>query len=160
MTVPVEPRSEHPLRILHLEDDPHDVELVRDTLEADGVGLEARNVCTRGEFTAALEGGDVELILSDFALPTFDGLSALEIARRLAPDVPFIFVSGRLGEEAAIDAVRQGATDYVLKQRLSRLVPAVRRAVSEMEQARRRREVEEALRRTEEQLRHTQKMGR
>ena len=158
MTVPVEPRNEHPLQILHLEDDPRDVELVRDTLEAEGVKFEARTVCTRGEFTAALEGGGVEVILSDFALPSFDGLSALEIACRLAPDLPFIFVSGTLGEEAAIDAVRQGATDYVLKQRLSRLAPAVRRAVSEMQQARRRREVEEALRRTEEQLRHTQKM--
>src|SRR5919198_4216903 len=133
MTVPVDPRSERTLRILHLEDDPRDVELVRDPLAADGREFDVRTVCTRGDFTAALEGGGVEVILSDFALPSFDGLSALEIARRLAPDLPFIFVSGTLGEEAAIDAVRLGATDYVLKHRLSRLAPAVRRAVSELQ---------------------------
>ncbi len=133
------------LRILHLEDDPNDVELVRAALEADGVDSDVRVVSDRGAFTAALEQDGIDLILSDYALPSFDGLSALKIVRERAPDLPFIIVSGTLGEEAAIDSLRSGATDYVLKHRLARLGPAVRRAVSEAEEPRKRRQVEAAL---------------
>ena len=89
---------------------------------------------SRDDFVAALERGGVDLILSDFSLPAFDGLSALEIARARCPDIPFILVSGTLGEERAIDSLKSGATDYVLKQRLARLVPAVHRAMLEVKE--------------------------
>jgi DNA-binding NtrC family response regulator len=124
----------HPLRILHLEDDPNDVTLVQSTLEAGGIPCTIICVQTRDDFVAALKPGGIDLILSDFSLPAFDGLSALKIAHARCPDVPFILVSGILGEERAIDALKSGATDYVLKQRLSRLVPAVRRAMQEVEE--------------------------
>ena len=123
-----------PLRILHLEDDPNDVTLVQSTLEAEGIPCIINCVQTRDDFVKALKPGGIDLILSDFSLPAFDGLSALKFAHARCPDVPFILVSGILGEERAIDALKGGATDYVLKQRLSRLVPAVRRALQEVEE--------------------------
>ena len=83
---------------------------------------------------AALEQGGIDLILSDFTLPAFDGLSALKIAHAGRPDLPVILVSGTLGEERAIDSLKSGATDYVLKERLTRLAPAVRRAMLEVEE--------------------------
>ncbi len=121
-----------PLRILHLEDDPYDVELVRHTLEAAGIASVTTCVHNRADFVAALENGGVDLILSDFSLPAFDGLSAVAIAQAGWPDLPVILVSGSLGEELAIDSLKNGATDYVLKQRLSRLGPAVQRAMLEV----------------------------
>ena len=121
-----------PLRILHLEDDPNDAALVRSTLDAAGIPCETTRVQDRDEFVAALEHGGIDLILSDFSLPAFDGLSATEIVRARWPEVPVILVSGSLGEELAIDSLKSGATDYVLKGRLSRLVPAVRRAMLEV----------------------------
>ncbi len=133
------------IRILHLEDDPDDVLLIRRTLEGDGIDAEVVVVQTKADFESRLSAGSIDLILSDFALPTFDGLSALELARERAPDVPFILVSGTLGEEAASESVRRGATDYVLKDRLSRLPSAVRRARVEAEERGRTRHAEEAL---------------
>jgi len=137
------------LLILHLEDDPIDAELVLATLSGEGMECETVVVATREEFSAALERGGFDLILADFALPTFDGMSALSITRERHPDLPFIFVSGRLGEEAAIESLRNGATDYVLKNRLSRLAPAVLRALSEAEERVEHRKAEEALRESE-----------
>ncbi len=134
-----------PLRILHLEDDPNDVELVGATLEADGLDCDRKVTSTREEFVSVLEQGNPDLVLSDFSLPGFDGLSALEIARRRSRDLPFIIVSGTLGEEAAIESLRSGATDYVLKHRLTRLGPAVRRALNEAEERRKRGQFEETL---------------
>ncbi|HXU12609.1 MAG TPA: response regulator, partial [Candidatus Binatia bacterium] len=134
-----------PLRILHLEDEPNDVELIRETLERDGLICEVDVATGREEFLAALERGDPELILSDFSLPGFDGPSALRIVRERTPELPFILVSGTLGEEAAIESLRSGATDYVLKHRLTRLGPAVRRAIEEAAERRRRRQVEDTL---------------
>jgi len=136
---------ERTLRILHLEDDPNDMELVRSTLKKGGIGCDVEVVSDRPSFVAAFERGNADLILSDFSLPSFDGLSALKIVRARAADLPFIIVSGTLGEEAAIDSLHSGATDYVLKHRLARLGPAVRRAMSEADGRRARREVEEAL---------------
>ncbi|HXL15553.1 MAG TPA: response regulator, partial [Methylomirabilota bacterium] len=118
--------------ILHLEDDPADRELIRETLGGEGISLDLVQVDTREEFLAALEREDVAIVLSDFALPTFDGVSALQLVQERKPNLPFIFVSGTLGEEAAIESLRRGATDYVLKQRLSRLGPAVRRALEDV----------------------------
>jgi PAS domain S-box-containing protein len=110
-------------------------------------------VQTRTDFVAALEKGCFELILSDYTLSSFNGLSALEIAQEICPQVPFILVSSALGEERAIEALKEGATDYVLKHRLERLVPAVRRAVHEAEERSERRHVEKALRESEERFR-------
>jgi signal transduction histidine kinase len=122
------------LDILHLEDDPNDAALVQSILETGGIACAIRCVQTRDDFVAALEDGGVGLILSDFSVPAFDGFAALEIAHARCPDVPFILVSGTLGEELAIDSLKRGATDYVLKQRLSRLVPAVHRAMQEVKE--------------------------
>jgi len=121
-----------PLHILHLESDPNDAALVQSTLEAEGIACATTRVQNRDDFVAALERGNVDLILSDFSLPAFDGLSAVEIVRAKWPDLPVILVSGTLGEERAIDSLKSGATDYVLKERLARLAPAVRRAMHEV----------------------------
>ena len=104
-----------PLRILLLEDDPTDAELVQELLEADHVVCEVTRVQTRAEFLAALEKPEIDLILADYTLPSFDGLSALKLALNARPDLPFIFVSGTLGEEVAVEALKIGATDYVVK---------------------------------------------
>lgn len=131
-----------PLHILHLEDDPNDGALAQATLEAGGIVCAFTRVETRAAFLAALEGGGIDLILSDFSMPAFDGLSALDAAHAQYPDVPFILFSGTLGEELAIDSLKRGATDYVLKHRLARLVPAVRRAMQEVKERVRRRQAE------------------
>jgi signal transduction histidine kinase len=122
-----------PLHILHLEDDPNDAALVQSTLEAEGIACAITCVHKHADFAAALERGGIDLILSDYTLPSFDGMSALKIAQVKRPAIPLIFVSGTLGEERAIDSLKNGATDYVLKDRLARLVPAVQRAMQEVE---------------------------
>jgi len=125
---------ESQLHILHLEDDPTDAALVQSTLKAGGITCATTRVQNRADFVAALERDGIDLILSDFSLPAFDGFSSLKIARARCPDIPFILVSGTLGEELAIDSLKRGATDYVLKERLSRLVPAVHRAMQEVKE--------------------------
>jgi PAS domain S-box-containing protein len=141
-----------PLRILLLEDDAHDAELVHELLKADHFVCEVTRVQTRAEFLAGLEDSGIELILADYKLPSFDGLSALKLALSARPDLPFIFVSGTLGEEAAIEALKVGATDYVLKTRLSRLGPSVRRALREARERAEREKAEEVARRSEKEL--------
>jgi signal transduction histidine kinase len=131
-----------PLHILHLEDDPNDAALIQSTLEAEGITCATTCVQNRADFVAALEHGGIDLILSDFSLPAFDGFSAAELVCPKWPDIPLILVSGTLGEEQAIDSLKGGATDYVLKQHLSRLVPAVRRAMQEVEEQAERRRLE------------------
>jgi two-component system cell cycle sensor histidine kinase/response regulator CckA len=131
-----------PLRILHLEDDAADAAFVESTLEADGIHCAMTRVQNRQAFMQALEDGGFDLVLSDFSLPSFDGLSAAEMVRNKCPEIPVILVSGMLGEELAIDALKSGATDYVLKDRLARLVPAVRRAMHEVEERTERRRLE------------------
>ncbi len=123
-----------PLRVLHLEDDPNDVELAQAALAEEGIACDVVRVETRADFLAALEQGGFDLILADYSLPTYDGIAALAAARGVQPDVPFIIISGTLGEELAIDTLKKGATDYVLKHRLPRLAPAVRRAIREVEE--------------------------
>ena len=147
-----------PLRILHLEDDVADAELVRDTLEMDGIACEVTRVETEAGFLAALRQGRFDLIMADYALPSFDGLSALRITRQQR-DLPFLFVSGAMGEEVAIEALKIGATDYVLKSRLSRLVPSVHRALREARERAERRRAEEALRRSEAYLAIAQRLS-
>lgn len=133
------------LRILHLEDDPMDAELVMMALSAEGLKCEVQVVSRREEFGSALDRGGIDLVLADFALPAFDGMSALAIVREKYPDLPFVFVSGKLGEEAAIESLKSGATDYVLKSRLSRLGPAVQRALNEATERSKQRRTEKEL---------------
>lgn len=133
------------LNILHLEDDPHDIELTRSILAKELDGCELVPVETRADFVAALENMELDLILADYSLPSFDGLTALALARVHRPEIPFILVSGQLGEELAIESLKAGATDYVLKRRLSRLVPAVRRALAEAKELMQRKRAEVGL---------------
>ena len=123
-----------PLRILYLEDDPREAELVQETLASDGIMCHVTRVESEADFLASLEQGGFDLILADYTLPSFDGLSALKIAQQDWPHVPLIFVSGTLGEEVVIEALKIGATDYVFKTRLSRIVPSVQRALREAEE--------------------------
>ena len=122
-----------PLRILNLEDNRNDAELNHAMLESAGIACEIVVVETQEAYLAALDQDGWDLILADYALPAFDGLAALDLARKRRPETPFIFVSGALGEEIAIESLKRGATDYVLKTRLSRLAPAVHRALQERE---------------------------
>lgn len=131
-----------PLRFLLLEDNPLDAEVIQATLTKGGIEHTLLHVETRADFIAALERAPFDLILADYVLPGFDGLAALEIARTLAPETPFLFVSGSLGEELATESLKQGATDYVLKQQLGRLVPCVQRALREAQEHRALKQVE------------------
>jgi len=146
------------LRLLHLEDDPVDAELITATLMEGNIPCQSQLVDTRQAFVAALKEGRMDLILADYSIPGFDGMTALILARQHCPDVPFLFVSATIGEELAIDAMHQGATDYVLKQRLGRLVPSVQRALRELDDRAERKRAEEALRQSEKQFRQSQKM--
>ena len=130
------------IRILILEDQAIDAELVEEELREAGIDFSSLRVDTRDAFQRALTEFGPHLILADYQLPSFDGLEALDMVRTQSPEVPFIFVSGVLGEEVAIEMLHAGATDYVLKQRLSRLGPAVRRALSEVEERAWRRKAE------------------
>ena len=145
-----------PLRILSIEDDPKDMELIRDLLATEGVDCEVKRIDTEAALAASLEEGGIDLILADYSLPSFDGISALKLAMKVCPDVPFIFVSGTLGEEVAIEALKIGATDYILKTSLSRLVPSVWRALREATQKAERKRAEEALRKSETYLAEAQ----
>ncbi len=133
------------ITILHLEDDAKDGELVRALLESAEIESSIARVQSGDQFLEALQKNKFDLILADYRLPGYDGMSALKVVQERYPDVPFIFVSGVIGEDAAIEALKQGATDYVLKQKLSRLVPAVNRALHEAENQRKRKKAEEAL---------------
>jgi signal transduction histidine kinase/CheY-like chemotaxis protein len=147
------------LRLLLLEDDAHDAKFVRDLLEAGDFVCDVVHAQTRAEFLAALDDPGIDLILADYSLPSFDGLSALKLALSARPDLPFIFVSGTLGEEVATEALKIGATDYVLKTRLPRLVPAVQRALREARERIERKKAEEALRLSEMYLAEAQRLS-
>ncbi|MDF7807929.1 PAS domain S-box protein [Pontiellaceae bacterium B12219] len=141
------------LRLLVLEDQPNDAELEIAELEQAGFDCDWKRVETREGFLAELESPDFDLIISDFALPSFDGLTALSLVRESNVDIPFILVSGTLGEEIAIDSLKAGATDYVMKTRLSRLGPVVKRALHEHSEHRERERAEERLRESEKKYR-------
>src|ERR1700738_5021028 len=148
-----------PLRVLLLEDSSQDAELIQELLEADHFVCDVTRVQTRAEFVAALENAGINLILADYKLPSFDGLSALKLALDARADLPFIFVSGSLGEEVAIEAVKIGATDYVVKSRLSRLGPSVQRALRDARERAERRKAEKAFRRSEMYLAEAQRLS-
>lgn len=145
--------NKNKIRILHLEDNPVDAELVSMTLASDGLQCDIVHVDNKDEFIAKLSSGDYDVILSDYSLPQFDGLTALWIVRELNPEIPFILLSGMLGEEVATDSIKAGATDYVLKQRITRLAPSVKRALRETDERLQRRRAEEALIESEEKYR-------
>jgi diguanylate cyclase (GGDEF)-like protein/PAS domain S-box-containing protein len=144
--------AEAHLKILLLEDAQTDAELAIRELKRAGIEVTSRRVEDAEHFEHELSTFAPDVILSDFSLPQFDGLTALGLARRLCPHTPFIFVSATIGEETAIDSLRQGATDYVLKTNLGRLGTAVRRAVQEAADRRARAEAEEALRKSNERF--------
>ena len=135
-----------PISILLLEDRKTDAELVTRALQAADLEFVAVRVATESEFLAKLRHETPQLILADYALPAYDGLSALAVAQKECPHVPFIFVSGSLGEERAIETLHRGATDYVLKDHLARLGPAVRRALTERREMQMREKAEQAER--------------
>jgi diguanylate cyclase (GGDEF)-like protein/PAS domain S-box-containing protein len=136
-----------PVRVLLLEDNDHDAELLARVLgrAEPPMNLEIHRAKSRAEFVAKLSSVRPALIISDYTIPGFDGLSALGISQESASDVPFIFVSGTIGEERAIDALKRGASDYVLKDNARRLVPAVQRALQEAVVMRAKRQAEQAL---------------
>ncbi len=138
------------LRLLHLEDDAADAEYFAHLLRAGGLACEITSVATQPEFEQALRSAPADLILCDNSLPGYSGEEALVLAHRLRPEVPFIFLSGSIGEEAAIETLKNGATDYVLKSRTSRLIPAVTRALRERRDREERLRAEAALRHSEE----------
>jgi signal transduction histidine kinase len=141
------------IQILMVEDDAADAELTKFALRKGGLHFSMERVESRQDYEQALEEGAPALILSDYSLPGFNGHDALEIAREKCPETPFIFVTGTMGEEVAIETLKSGATDYVLKTRLSRLMPAVNRALREAEERAQHRRAEEQLRESHEQLR-------
>jgi sigma-B regulation protein RsbU (phosphoserine phosphatase) len=141
------------LRILILEDVPSDAELIERELRKGGIVFVSSRVETKGDFVKAIEEFAPDLILSDYSLPSFDGLSALKIAQEKSPNIPFIFVTGVMGEDMAVELLKSGATDYVLKDRLSRLSPSVRRALKEVEERVEKERKEKALRESEERYR-------
>ncbi len=140
------------LNILHLEDSVKDAELIRSMLEDDGFECRITRVETREDFVCELERGTFDLIVADYNLPSFDGISALRIAREKVPDYPFILISGTVGEDKAVEALKLGATDYLLKQNLLRLGAAVRNALQHAEETRMRKQAEEALSMSEERF--------
>ena len=147
-----------PLRFIHLESNPADTALIATTLRDAGILCQLKQAQTREEFLAALRQEGFSLILADTAVPGFDGATALSLARTLHPDVPFLFVSDTQGEEFAIDMMQHGATDYISKQRLGRLVPSIKRTLRELDERLERRRAEDALRVSEKQFRQAQKM--
>ncbi len=146
------------LKVLYIEDSQPDVELVESLLAEHGIECDMTVVEVESELKHALEGCKYDLILSDHSLPAYNGIAALSVARMMCPQVPFIFVSGTLGEETAIECVKCGATDYVLKDRLSRLPPVVRRALEETEARERHEQVLRELEESREAFYQAQKM--
>jgi PAS domain S-box-containing protein len=141
------------LRILLLEDSALDAQLIEARLEEAGLSFELKRVDSPPELDAALSGCAYDLILSDYHIPGFDGVAALGAAHRACPEVPFLFISGALGEDKAIELLRRGATDYVLKDRLERLVPSIERALREAREKDEHRRAEEARLESERALR-------
>jgi signal transduction histidine kinase len=141
------------IHILMVEDDDADAELEQQTLRKGSILFSLSRVQTEADYVRELDENPPDLILSDYSLPSFDGYAALNIAKKKRPETPFIFVTGTMGEEVAIETLKNGATDYVLKTRLTRLVPAVHRALREAQERADRRRAEVELRESHKQLR-------
>ena len=140
------------MKVLLVEDEAHDAELAMRALRKAGLDCSGLRVDTEDAFRAALQEFGPDVILSDFSMPLFDGMSALRIAHQQLPDTPFIFVSGTIGEEHAINALKNGAIDYVLKGNLARLAPAVVRAIEDMSRIQEQRRTAAALHHSEQRF--------
>ena len=140
------------LLVLNLEDCQQDSELIGERLAAEGVDCRLVRVEKEKDFIQALEGNEFDLILADYSLPAFDGISALKIAREKRPEVPLIFISGAIGEELAIEMLKNGASDYILKNHMARLAPAVRKALQMARERAERKQAEEKLRKYRKHL--------
>ena len=143
------------LRILIAEDDPKDADLVERELRRDRLVFEARRVDTREDFLRELQAFRPDIILSDYGMPSFNGLDALLLTREIARDTPFIMVTGSLSEEKAVELIKAGADDYVLKDRRSRLPMAVKAALHNASLEREKRETQEAMHRSAREWRTT-----
>jgi PAS domain S-box-containing protein len=141
------------MHVLHLEDSATDAELIAMVIRREWPQCRISHVLDSSAYKRALELGGFDVILSDYSLPGFDGLSALSLAQEHAPGVPFLFLSGTIGEERAVEALKRGATDYVIKDRPNRLVPAMRQAFTLLAEAQRVRKAEAALKENEERFR-------
>ena len=139
------------IKILHLEDDIRDQKLVRGRLSAGDLQCQITPAFDAATFEAALSADTFDVILSDYRMPNFDGLSALRMAQQRCPQTPFIIVSGAMGEVAAVDILKAGATDYILKDQLERLGGAINRAIRESLERLARQHAESALRQAKEQ---------
>lgn len=140
------------LSVLLVEDSPEDAELLLSHLAEAGLGVSFLRVDTAEAMTKALKNGLWDLVLSDYALPRFNGLEALELLKATGIDIPFILVSGTIGEEVAVVALKAGAHDFVTKGKLTRLVPAIERELREASDRRKRRETEASLQEMHEKL--------
>lgn len=141
------------IRILHLEDDPLDQEIIKNILKG-STDFESEIICvsTRNDYIKELKNKFFDIILADYKLPSFDGLSALKISKKILPEVPFVFVSGAIGEEMAIESLKAGAKDYVVKNGYKRLIPSVNRAIVEAEEKLKRINAEKSLRESRNKL--------
>jgi len=131
-----------PARLLILDDDPLYGELMTRKLSREWPGCVITVVTGQRDFDAALKRETYDLVLSDYLMPSFSGLEALATARAQCPDIPFIIVSGTIGDEVAVESLKAGANDYVLKDRAARLVPAIRHVLNHVEESRRRKRAE------------------
>src|SRR6266481_519351 len=143
-----------PLHILHLEDDPDYADLVKSLLVQEGIAASVALVTSREQFEAALANGEYDLILADYLLPSYNGIEALRHVKDTGSEIPFLLVSGTIGEQAAIESLKAGATDYVLKHWPERLVPAIRRAADEAAERTQRQRAETELIRREKYFRN------
>lgn len=142
-----------PLRILHLEDSFRDAETIRERLIDAGFSIQVDRAANEKTFTSFLESGGYDLIFLDYHLPGFSGTAGLKLARALSPEVPAIYISGIVGEEKAVDILKEGATDYVLKDKLGKLPLAVTRALDEVKERKAHRLVTEAIHESEKRYR-------
>jgi PAS domain S-box-containing protein len=147
------------LNVLCLEDSPRDAEIMRELLTDAGYDLNMDCTAAEKEFVSFLRSHKYDIILSDFKLPGFDGFTALRWSVEICPDVPFICVSGTLGDETAVELLKKGAVDYILKDRLERLPSAIQRALNEVKEKKVRQKSEESLRESERKLREAQEMA-
>jgi CheY-like chemotaxis protein len=144
--------AERPIRVLHLEDSARDADIIAHKLEVDGVRCDIVVTNSRASFDAALAREPFDVVLCDYNVPGYDGLTALKRVKQVRPDAPVIIISGSVGEEEAVKCLHTGATDYLLKERLERLAPAVRRAIQEAAEHRGLARAEDALRERERRL--------
>jgi two-component system cell cycle sensor histidine kinase/response regulator CckA len=154
------PGTTSPMRVLHVEDSLRDAEMIRDMLQADSPAYDVVHVDNRARFESTLAEGAFDVVICDFSLPDLDGLTVLRLAKDRFPDIPVLIVSGALDPGEAVECLKKGATDYLLKQRLERLPSAVKRALEEAEQHRRRQEMEAQLLESEDRFRQLAEKSR